>query len=186
MANIKRFEEFSNKSNVVKEEFTGHDNESILKDLSNMDKEQLVELRDRQEDKLHRLSKVASSGTWDSVQDQIEACIETIEGCDHLLGKEHAGYLPNEAFGSKKTTETADVTESSDYIKSHLVDRDKEADLTDSPEDIEVSHFTTDENQLEFYKDKNGNIFAKVDGEWHVCTPEGEPDYAIRNNVIIK
>jgi len=186
MANIKRFEDFSSNPEVQKvaEDFTGHE-EDIFKGLSKMDKEQLIELRDREEDKLKRLSKVSNNGTWDSVQDQIEACIETIEGCDHLLGKEHVGYLPGEAFGSKE--KTAEVEESENpEIKSHLVDREKEIAFDDEPGEIEVTHYMTDDNGLEFYKDDHDHIFAKVNGEWHICTPEGEPDYAIRNNVIVK
>lgn len=64
MANIKRFEDFSSNPEVQKvaEDFTGHE-EDIFKGLSKMDKEQLIELRDREEDKLKRLSKVSNNGT---------------------------------------------------------------------------------------------------------------------------
>ena len=45
--------------------------------------------------------------------------------------------------------------------------------------------FTNDYNEI--YKTKEGTFLAFVSGKWHACTgsPWYEPDYPIRNQVII-
>jgi len=43
----------------------------------------------------------------------------------------------------------------------------------------------SDPNGMEYYKDDKENIYCQVDGVWHTCTEEGEPDCPIHAEIVV-